>query len=96
MNTFAEIIETESTGALFEAIDNKELSKYNREHDIIINLYMFSGQVISYLITYILYTRFYNANIISVAVSILMFFLIISCVYLQKVENYFWNKEVNF
>ena len=92
MNSVAAVIETESTSAVYEAINNEELSKYNREHDIIFNIYMFFGQVISYSLTYILYTRFYNANILSVVVSILMFFLIMSCIYLQKVENYFFNK----
>ena len=66
----------------------------NREHDIIFNIYMFFGQVISYSITYTLYTRFYNANILSVVVSILMFFLIISSLYLQKVENHYMNMEI--
>ena len=61
---------------------DKELSKYNREHDIIFNIYMFFGQLISYSLTYILYTKFYNANILSIVVSILMFFLIISSIYL--------------
>ena len=95
MHSFAAVIETESTSAVYEAINNKELSKYNREHDIVFNIYMFFGQVISYSLTYILYTRFYNANILSVVVSILMFFLIISCIYLQKTENYFMNKGGN-
>ena len=93
MHSFAAIIETESTRAVYEAINNKELSKYNREHDIVFNIYMFFGQVISYSLTYILYTRFYNANILSIVVSILMFFLIISCIYLQRTENYFVDKE---
>ena len=91
MHSFAQIIESESVSAVYAAIKNKELAKYNREHDIIFNIYMFFGQVISYSITYILYTRFYNANILSVVVSILMFFLIISSLYLQKVENYYNN-----
>lgn len=93
MHTFAAVIETESCSAVYEAINNKELLKYNREHDIIFNIYMFFGQVISYGLTYILYTKFYNANILSIVVSILMFFLIISCVYLQKTQNYFVSRN---
>ena len=92
MNTFATVIETESCSALFESIKTKELEKYNREHKIIYTIYMFVGQVISYGLTYILYTKFYNANILSIIVSILMFFLIISCIYLQKTQDYFVNK----
>lgn len=88
MKTFAVVIESESCSAVYQSINNKELSKYNREHDIVFNVYMFIGQVISYSMAYILYTYFYNANILSVVVSILMFFLIISCIYLQKVEDY--------
>lgn len=95
MHSFAEVIETESTSAVYEAINNKELSKYNREHDIVFNVYMFFGKIISYSLTYILYTKFYNENILSVVVSILMFFLIISCIYLQKTENYFMSKGVD-
>ena len=94
MHSFAQIIESESVSAVYAAIKNKELAKFNREHDIIFNIYMFFGQVISYSITYILYTRFYNANILSVVVSILMFFLIISSLYLQKVENHYMNMEI--
>ena len=93
MNTFATVIETESCSAVYEAINNKELSKYNREHDIVFNVYMFVGQVISYSLAYLLYTKFYNANILSVVVSSLMFFLIISCIYLQRTEDYFANKK---
>lgn len=93
MNTFAVVIESESCSVVYEAINIKELSKYNREHDIVFNVYMFLGQVISYSLTYILYTYFYNANILSVVVSILMFFLIISCVYLQKTEEYLDEKR---
>ena len=95
MHTLATVIETESTSAVYESINNNELSKYNREHDIVFNIYMFFGQVISYSLTYILYTRFYNANILSIVVSVLMFFLILSCIYLQRTENYFMKKRVN-
>lgn len=87
MNTFAAVIESESCSLVYEAINVDDLKIYNREHDFVFNIYMFFGQVISYLIAYILYRFFYNANILSIVVSILMFFLIISCVFLQKTEN---------
>ena len=88
MKTLGKVIESESCSAVYEAINVQELSKYNREHDIVFNVYMFAGQVISYSLTYTLYTFFYNENILSVAVSVIMFFLIISCKYLQKTNNF--------
>ena len=87
MKTLGKVIESESCSAVYEAINVQELSKYNREHDIVFNVYMFAGQVISYSLTYTLYTFFYNENILSVVVSVLMFFLIISCKYLQRTEE---------
>lgn len=93
MNTFAVIIESESCSAVYESINIKELSSYNREHDIVFNIYMCMGQVISYSLAYILYKYFYDANILSVVVSILMFFLIISSIYLQKTEKYLEEKR---
>ena len=93
MNTFAVIIESESCSAVYEAINTKELSIYSREHYIVYNIYMCIGQVISYSIAYILYRYFYNANILSIVISILTFFLVISCIYLQKTEEYLYNKK---
>lgn len=92
MNTFAVVIESESCSAVYEAINIKELSIYNREHYILYNIYMCIGQIISYSVAYILYRYFYNANILSVVVSILTFFLVISCVHLQKTEDYLDKK----
>ena len=93
MKTLGKVIESESCCAVYEAINVKELSKYNREHDIVFNVYMFVGQVISYSLTYILYTYFYNENILSVVVSVLMFFLIISCKYLQRTNNFLQEND---
>ena len=87
MNTFAAVIESESCSLVYEAINVDDIKTYNREHEVVFNIYMFFGQVISYAIAFVLYKFFYNANILSVVVSILMFFLIISCIYLQKTEN---------
>ena len=91
MNTLGTIIESESCSAVYEAINIDQLSTYTREHDIIFNIIMCVGQIISYSLAYILYKYFYNANILSIVVSLLMFFLIISCKYLQKTENYLAN-----
>lgn len=87
MNTLGTVIESESCSLVYEAINVDDLGQYNREHDIIFNIYMLVGQIISYSFSYILYTYFYNVNILCIVVSILMFFLIISSIYLQKVEN---------
>ena len=88
MNTLGTIIESESCSIVYASIDIKELKEYNREHDIFFNIYMLIGQVISYSAAYILYTYFYNVNILSIIVSISMFFLIAATYYLQKTENY--------
>jgi len=48
---------------------------------------MVIGQIISYILVYILYNYFYDINILSVTVSILMFFLIISTIYLRKTSQ---------
>ena len=92
MNTFAIVIESESCSAVYESI--KELSIYNREHYILYTIYMCMGQIISYSLAYILYRYFYNANILSIVISILTFFLVISCIYLQKTEDYLKHKKV--
>lgn len=52
------------------------------------NIYMVIRQIISYTLVYALYNYFYDVNILSISVSILMFFLIISTVYLNKTERY--------
>ena len=88
MNTLGTVIESESCSAIYEAINIEELKEYNREHDIIFNVYMLAGQIISYSLSYILYAYFYNVNILSIVVCISMFFLIISSIYLQKTEKY--------
>lgn len=51
------------------------------------------GQIISYSLIYILYNYFYDVNILAISVSILMFFLIISAIYLKRTENYLKNNE---
>ena len=101
INTLGTVIESESCSAVYEAINIDGLSIYAREHDIIFNIIMCVAQIISYSLAYILYKHFYNANILSIVVSILMFFLIISCKYLQKTENYLencrkWNLNIIF
>ena len=52
---------------------------------------VFIGQVISYSLVYVLYNYFYNVNILAIAISILMFFLIIASVYLRKTEQYLYE-----
>lgn len=88
INTLGTVIESESCSMIYESINIKRLKEYNREHDIIFNIYMLLGQVISYFFAYIIYTYFYNINVLSIIVSVLMFFLIISAIYLQKTEQY--------
>lgn len=88
LNTLGTVIESESCSVVYEAINVDDLKQYNREHDIIFNIYMLIGQVISYSFSYIVYVYFYNVNILSIVVSISMFFLIISSIYLQNTEQY--------
>lgn len=88
MNTLGTVIESESCSIVYESIKVDDLNDYKREHDIVFNIYMLIGRIISYIISYILYVYFYNVNILSIVVSILMFFLIISTYYLQKVEKH--------
>ena len=92
MNTFATVIESESCSTVYASINTEDLKIYNREHDIVFNVYMYIGQVISYGLSYILYSYFYNVNILSIIVSLLMFFLIISCIYLQRTEDFLYKK----
>lgn len=88
MNSFGIIIETESCSAVYAAIKIENLSRYRKEHIFTFNIYMVIGQVISYSLVYVLYNYFYNVNIISIAVSMLMFFLIIATIYLRRTEKY--------
>ena len=88
MNTLGTIIESESCSAVYSAIETKELIQYKKEHILTYNIYMTVGQIISYILIYVLYNYFYDINILSIAVAILMFFLIISTIYLNKSVDY--------
>ena len=88
MNSLGTIIESESCSIVYSAIKTKDLIEYKKEHILTYNIYMAIGQIISYSLIYILYNYFYDVNILSISVSILMFFLIISAIYLKKTENY--------
>jgi len=91
MNTLGSIIESESCSSVYAVINNDNLSKYKKEHILTFNIYMTIGQVISYSLVYILYNYFYNVNILSISVAILMFFLIIAAIYLRKTELYLYG-----
>lgn len=91
MNSFGTIIESESCSAVYAAIKVDNLEKYRKEHIMTFNIYIIIGQIISYGLVYILYNYFYNVNILLIAISILMFFLIISAIYLRKTEQYLYN-----
>lgn len=91
MNTLGSIIESESCSSVYAVINNDDLSKYKKEHILTYNIYMTIGQVISYSLVYILYNYFYNVNILSISVSILMFFLIVAAIYLRKTELYLYR-----
>ena len=80
MNSFGTIIESESCSKVYAAIKTDNLSEYKKEHILAYNIYMTIGQIISYSLVYILYNYFYDVNILSISVSILMFFLIISTI----------------
>lgn len=54
---------------------------------------MLFGQIISYSFALILYTYFYKANILSIAIRIMMFFSIMAATYLQKTETYLKQKR---
>ena len=73
---------------VYSAIKIDNLISYKKEHILTYNIYMTVGQIISYSLVYILYNYFYDVNILSISVSILMFFLIISTIYLKKTEQY--------
>ncbi len=94
MNSFGTIIETESCSMVYEIIKTENLIQYKKEHIFIFNIYMAIGQIISYSLVYILYNHYYDINILSISVSILMFFLIISTEYLNKTKKYVENKKI--
>lgn len=88
MNSFGAVIEAESCSVVYASIKINNLENYKKEHILVYNIYMAMGQIVSYALVYILYNYFYNLNIISIAVSILMFFLIISTIFLRKTQKY--------
>lgn len=88
MYSFGSIIESESCSYVYSAIKVDGLEKYKKEHIMTFNIYMVIGQIISYSLVFILYNYFYNVNILSIAISILMFFLIIATIYLKKTQDY--------
>lgn len=88
MNSLGSVLESESCSVVYDAINIDKLSQYKREHQITFNIYMLFGQVISYSFALFLYTYFYNANILSIAICIMMLFSIMAAIYLQKVETY--------
>lgn len=97
MNSFGTVIESESCSIVYSAIKTDDLVEYKKEHILAYNIYMAIGQIISYSIVYILYNFFYDVNILSISVSILMFFLIISTIYLKRTENYLeHNEKINY
>ena len=91
MNSFGTIIESESCSIVYAAIKPNRLVKYIKEHIMTYNIYMYIGQLISYALVYILYNYFYNVNILSISIAILMFFLIIATIYLRKTEQYLYE-----
>lgn len=93
INSFGIIIESESCSAVYASIKTENLSEYRKEHILTFNIYMLIGQVISYSLVYVLYNYLYNVNIISIAISILMFFLIIATIYLRKTEKYLYENR---
>ena len=93
MNSFGTIIESESCSAIYSSIKVDKLEQYRKEHMMVFNIYMFVGQVISYSLVYFLYNYFYNVNILSISISILMFFLIIATIYLRKTEQYLYDNN---
>lgn len=88
MNSFGAIIESESCSLVYESIRLGSIEKYKKEHVFTYNLYMTFGKIISYVLVYILYNYFNNVNILSISICILMFFLIISSMYLKRVDKY--------
>lgn len=95
MNSFGIIIESESCSTVYAAIKTDNLEEYRKEHIMTFNIYMFVGQLISYSLVYILYNYFYNVNILSITIAILMFFLIIATIYLRKTEDYLYKNRTS-
>jgi len=95
MNSFGSVLESESCSAVYAAVKPDNLSEYKKEHIMIFNIYMTVGQVISYSLVYVLYNYFYNVNILSIAVAILMFFLVIAAIYLRKTEAYLFKNKTS-
>lgn len=93
MNTFGAIIESEACSAVYAVITVDNLTEYRKEHIFTFNIYMTAGQLISYALVYVLYNYFYNVNILSITVAVLMFFLIISTIYLRKTQQYLYKAE---
>lgn len=93
MNSLGTIIESESCSIVYAAIKTDNLVDYKKEHILAYNIYMTIGQIISYSLVYVLYNYFYDVNILSISVSILMFFLIISTVYLKRTQSYLEKSE---
>ena len=93
MNSFGTIIESESCSAIYSSIKVDNLEQYRKELMKVFNIYMLVGQVISYSLVYVLYNYFYNVNILSISISILMFFLIIATIYLRKTEQYLYDNN---
>ena len=93
INSLGAILESESRSVVYSSINIDDLNKYSREHQIIFNLYMLFGQTISYAFALILYEYFYKASILSIAISIMMFFSMIAAFYLQKTETYLKLKK---
>ena len=91
INSLGSVLESESCSVVYEAINVDNLSQYKREHQITFNVYMLFGQIISYGLALIIYS--YNANILSIAISVMMFFLILAAIYLQKTETYLKQKR---
>lgn len=88
MHSFGKIIESEACSYVYSSIKVDGLEEYKKEHIMTFNIYMTTGQIISYSLVFVLYNYFYNVNILSIAISILMFFLIIATVYLKKTQEY--------
>lgn len=93
MNTFGAVIESEACSAVYAVVTVDNLAEYRKEHIFTYNIYMTIGQLISYGLVYVLYNYFYNVNILSITVAVLMFFLIISTIYLRKTQRYLYEVE---
>lgn len=93
INSLGTILESESRSVVYSSINIDDLNKYSREHQITFNLYMLFGQTISYVFALILYLYFYKASILSIAISVMMFFSIVAAFYLQKTETYLKLKK---